>query len=80
MLRYGLLGGVRPTVPWEVFVSLGGGLFLAAVLFVLLFPLWSSYFLLGLAETGGFVVAGGLLVAAGVNRRRRTALSGVRNR
>lgn len=36
MLRYGLLGGERPTLPWKFFVTLGGALLLTAVLFVFL--------------------------------------------
>ena len=80
MLRYGLLGGVRPTVPWEFLVSLGGGLFLAAVLFAHLYPLRSSYPLLGWVETSGFLGAGTILVAAGATRRRRATTSAVRNR
>ena len=81
MLRYGLLGGTRPTLPWEFFVSLGGGLFLAGALFGLLFfPLWGGYSPAGWILLGCFVGAGGILVAAGMIRRSRAATSGARSR
>jgi len=38
MLRWGLLGGSRPALPWEFFVTLGGALLAAAVLFAFLYP------------------------------------------
>jgi hypothetical protein len=72
MLRYGLLGGERPTLPWEFFVTLGGALLLTAVLFVFLYPLWTNYFLVGLIETGIFVIAGAVLVSIGALRRSHT--------
>ena len=71
MLRYGLLGGTRPPMPWEFFVTLGGALCLAAGLFALLFPLWSTYPGLGLGEAGTFLLAGAILLGMGFRRRRQ---------
>ena len=42
MLRFWLLGGQRWSVPWELFVTLGGALFGTAAMFVVLFPLWET--------------------------------------
>jgi hypothetical protein len=73
MLRYGLLGGSRPKLPWEFFVSLGGGTLGAGGMFVFLYPLWGSYFVLGLVEVVVFAGIGGALVTVGGLRRRREA-------
>lgn len=75
MLRFGLLGGVRPTAPWQVFVSLGGGALAAGALFTVLFPFWGEYAIVGLAEFGALAITGVVLVAVGLRRRRR-ALTG----
>jgi hypothetical protein len=72
MLRYGLLGGTRPALPWEFFLTLGGSCLGAGALFAILFPLWSTYAWAGITETAAFAVAGGVLVAVGVVRRRRS--------
>jgi hypothetical protein len=72
MIRFWLLGGVWPTVPWEFFVTIGGALFGTAVLFVFLFPLWSTYPVVGAIELGIFVGAGAVLLAAGLLRRKHT--------
>ena len=72
MLRYGLLGGTRPPLPWEFFVTIGGAGLAAGGLFVALFPFWRAYPLVGLIETAAFGVAGSVLIAVGGVRRRRT--------
>jgi len=71
MLRYGLLGGSRPNLPWEFFISMGGALVAAGLLFTVLYPLWSTYAWVGLLEMGVFLIAGCVLLAAGLVRRRR---------
>ena len=81
MLRYGLAGGIRPTLPWEFFASLGGGLFLAGALYGLLFfPLWGGYSPFGWILLGCFFGAGSILVAAGMTRRNRATTSDTRSR
>lgn len=72
MLRYGLLGGTRPPLPWEFFITLGGAALVAGVLYVVLFPFWSTYPAVGLVETAAFGVAGSILIAVGGIRRGRT--------
>lgn len=76
MIRYGLLGGSLPKAPWQIFVVLGGACLAAGVLFSLLFPDWSSYFVAGVAETIVYVAAGSGLLVAGVARRRRSLRQG----
>jgi hypothetical protein len=71
MLRYGLLGGARPPLPWEFFASLGGGMVGAGVLFVLLYPWWTTFLALGIGELAVFEVAGGTLLGLGAARRAR---------
>lgn len=71
MLRFGLLGGKRPSAPWEIFVTLGAALLGAGVLFVFLFPLWSTYSFVGFLEVGGYALAGASLLAVGAIRRKR---------
>ena len=73
MLRFWLLGGRRPTLPWEFFITIGGALFGTSALFVLLYPLWDSYFWLGIGETLLFVIAAVVLVVLGLVRRAATA-------
>jgi hypothetical protein len=71
MLRWGLLGGERPPLPWEFFVALGGAVLgVCPVLLALLFPWWATYPILGLLELAVFVTAGAALLAAGADRRR----------
>lgn len=70
MLRFWLMGGAPWTPPWEFYITLGGAVVLTAVLFVLLFPLWSRSFLVGLVETTVFWVAAGVLLTVGALRRR----------
>ncbi|HTT46149.1 MAG TPA: hypothetical protein VMH38_09110 [Thermoplasmata archaeon] len=70
MLRFWLLGGRWPSAPWELLVTLGGALMGTAALFVILFPYWSKYPIEGSVELGIFVVAAGVLLAAGFARRR----------
>jgi uncharacterized membrane protein YccC len=72
MLRFWLLGGAWPRTPWEVFVTLGGALVGAGVAFVFLFPLWSSYPIVGEIEMAIFLGAGCTLVTAGIVRRKQT--------
>ena len=72
MLRFWLLGGRRPILPWEFFVSIGGALFGASALFVFLFPLWNTYFWLGAGEAFMFVGAAVVLVVLGLVRRAET--------
>jgi membrane protein implicated in regulation of membrane protease activity len=71
MLRFWLLGGHRPTVPWQLFLTLGGGLLAAGVLFALLFPLWSTYAWAGVAEVAVFLIASTALLTIGAVRRQR---------
>jgi len=53
---------------------LGGACFLSGGAFVFLFPLWSTYFAVGVIEEGIFLGGGtGLLVAAVLRRRRELA-------
>ena len=73
MLRFGLLGGSRPSVPWEFYVTIGSALLAAAGLFALLFPLWSTLPVAGAAESAVFVLAGGILLGIGIRRRKGTA-------
>ena len=75
MLRYGLLGGKRPSAPWEMFVTVGVALWVAGGLFVVLFPWWSTYSFVGFLEIGIYVLCGASLVAIGAVRRQR----GLRN-
>lgn len=72
MLRYGLLGGARPPLPWEFFVSTGGGALGAGALFAVWFPLWSSDPWAGLVELAGFVVLGTTLIVVGARRKSRS--------
>jgi hypothetical protein len=72
VIRYGLWGGARPPVPWEFFVTIGGAALAAGTAFVVIFPLWNSYPVLGYAETAVYAVAGSALVVAGLVRRSRT--------
>jgi hypothetical protein len=72
MLRFWLLGGQRPTLPWEFFITIGGALFGASVLFVFLFPFWTTYFWPGVAEVSLFVLAAAVLVTLGVVRWAHT--------
>ena len=70
VLRWGLLSGERPPLPWEFFVSIGGALLLAGPVFVAVaYPWWSSLPVLGWLEVAISLVAGGGMVAAGVVRR-----------
>jgi hypothetical protein len=73
MLRFWLLGGKWPTLPWEFFITIGGALFATSALFVLLYPLWGSYFWVGIGETLLFVIAAVVLVVLGIVRRAATA-------
>jgi len=70
MLRFWLLGGRWPRVPWELLVTLGGALLGTFVLFVILFPFWSLYPIEGAIELGIFVIAGAVLLSSGFARRR----------
>ena len=71
MIRWFLLGGRWPAVPWEVLLVLGGAALGAGGAFVLLFPLWRSYPVLGYLEVGIYLAVGvGLVVAALVRRGR----------
>jgi len=72
MLRFWLLGGVRPTIPWELLITLGSALVLAGGMFVFLFPLWTTYPVVGVFETAIFVALGGALLAIGAARRARS--------
>ena len=72
-MRFGLLGGRRPTVPWEFYVTLGGALLGASILFAILFPFWAVYPWAGIAEIVVFLLAAGILLAIGILRRRREA-------
>ena len=71
MLRFWLLGGARWTLPWEFFVTMAGAFFGASALFVLLFPLWSTYPLVGFIEFAVLAGAGSAFLAAGLRRRAR---------
>jgi len=71
VLRWGLLGGERPPLPWEFFVAIGGAvLAVCPVLFVLLFPWWAQFPVLGLVELAVFLAAGTALLLVGLLRRR----------
>ncbi len=70
MLRYGLLGGARPKMPWELFVTIGAASAGAGLAFAVLFPLWTTYFALGAVELGVFEAIGAGLLTAGWLRRR----------
>jgi len=72
MLRWGLLGGTWPPAPWELFITLGGALLGTSVLFVFLYPLWSTLPLPGILETGGFLTAAAVLLTVGLVRRARS--------
>jgi hypothetical protein len=50
---------------------MGGALVAAGLLFTVLYPLWSTYAWVGLLEMGVFLIAGCVLLAAGLVRRRR---------
>jgi hypothetical protein len=76
MLRFWLLGGFWPTLPWEFFVTMGGAFFGAAVLFPFLFPLWTSYPIVGYIELGFFLAAGVWLLTTGLLRRKHTPRRG----
>ena len=71
MIRWGLLGGKWPDSPWELFVTLGGALLGAGLVFLLLFPQWSSAAALGALELAAFLLAGGVLLGIGLQRRAR---------
>ncbi len=71
MLRYGLLGGSRPPLPWEFFITIGGASIAADLLFTVLYPLWNTFAWAGAIETGVFLIVGGVLVAVGPSRRSR---------
>ena len=70
MIRYSLLGGTVGPVPWEMFVTMGGSLLAAAALFPLLFPLWSTWPLVGVAMTLVFATPGIVLLLLGAHRRK----------
>jgi hypothetical protein len=71
MIRFLLLGGRFGPVPWTILTALGGSFLGAAALFALLYPLWSTYFPVGLIVVGGLVTVGLALLAVGAHRRRR---------
>ena len=73
MIRWGLLGGTWPESTWELFVTLGGALVGAGVLFFFLFPLWSTYPIVGVVELAIFLTAGAVLLLVGVRRRARSS-------
>ncbi len=70
MLRFWLLGGRPVTLPWEFFVTIGGALLGAGIAFPFLFPLWSSYPIVGFIETGIILCAGVGVVTVGIVRWR----------
>ncbi len=72
MLRFWLLGGQRWSDPWELFVTLGGALFGTAAMFVVLFPLWETYPIVGVIEVGIIVCAGAALLSIGLRRWNRS--------
>jgi hypothetical protein len=71
MIRALRLGGAFAPLPWVFFVVLGAACFVAAGAFVFLFPLWSTYFVVGAIEEGIFLAGGTALLVAGGLRRRR---------
>ena len=70
MLRYGLLGGTRPRVPWELLVTIGGASAGAGLAFAVLFPLWRTDVVLGAVELAVFEAVGAGLLMVGWLRRR----------
>jgi len=71
MLRWWLLGGRWPPLPWELFITLGAAVLAAGGLFAFLFPLWGAYPWVGFIEVGIFGVAGCTLIGFGAVRRSR---------
>lgn len=53
-------------------VTAGGATLAAGAMFVVMFPLWYAYPLVGLAEVLVFAVVGVVLLLAGASRRRRS--------
>ena len=76
MIRFFLLGGRWPKTPWQALCALGGSFLLAGLLYGLLFPLWTTYPIVGDVVVGGLGITGVGLVLAGVARRRRTKPDG----
>lgn len=72
MIRVLRRTGPPAPLAWELYVAIGGGLIGAAVVFAAIYPDWGADPWLAFFELSVFVGVGGVLLALGRRRRRRS--------